>query len=221
MKYVKLLSAVLVAAFAISAITAATAAAAPEFLNSKKEAISSTTFTGTSGAGKLVGNSETIECSGGSSSGHVNSSTTVNSVLVLYSGCKDLSSGLECHSSNEANGSGIVLTNELSGKLGVVSGGSGVGLLLAPETGTEFVKISSSHCSASTINVKGSIIGEVLPGPGHVQLTGELNYAANGSSQGIQGFNGGSGELLKAFGSLSSGLADNNSITFAEEVEVS
>ncbi len=193
----------------------------PEFLNSSGEPISSTTFTGTAGAGKLSGNGEVIECSGGSSRGDVNSSTTVNSVLVLYSGCKDLSSGLECHSSNEASGSGIILTNELSGKLGLISGGSGVGLLLAPGSGTEFVKISSTHCAASTINVKGSIIGEVLP-VGKLVLTGELNYAANGSSQDIQGFNGTSvHELLTAFGTLLSGLNDNNTITFGEEVEVS
>ncbi len=227
MNHAKLLGAALAAAFALSAIPAATAAAGqPEFLNSSGLPVSSTTFTGTSGVGTLTGpgteaNKIVILCTGGRSSGHVNSSTTVDQVLVLYSGCKDIASERECHSTNEASGSGIVLTNELDGKLGVTSTGSGVGLLLSPESGTEFVKISSTHCTAVTIAVTGSIIGEVLPGPGHVVLTGELNLSSTGSSQNIQGFSGGANELLKAFGSDVSGLEAGNSITFGEEVEVS
>ncbi len=226
MKYAKLLGAVLVAAFAISAITAATAAAAPEFrkLNPttlSKEPVSSTTFTGTSGQGTLTGDGEVILCTGGSSKGNVNSSTTVSQVLVLYSGCLDDLSKSECHSSNEANKSGIILTNELNGKLGSLSSGL-AGLLLAPESGSEFVKIASQDCSSTGIAVKGSIIGEILPGPGHLVLTGELNYESTGSSQNIQGWGGTAlHELLTAFGTLLSGLEDKNSIKFGEEIEVS
>jgi hypothetical protein len=213
MTRIRIIGLALVAVFAISAVASASALAAPEFKGSGS--VAGTTFTSTGGAGKMEG-TETIKCTGSTSSGEITSATTVGKVVVIFTGCENKSK--KCKSSSGA-AAGEIKTVSLKGELGEVASteaASEVGELLTPESGSKYVSIES--CTLIPIEVTGSVIGEVTP-IHSLSTKGKLVYTEASKKQTIKKFVGGSTHELTAFGS--SGLETSNEVTFSKEIEVS
>jgi hypothetical protein len=212
MTRIRIIGLALVAVVALSAFASASAFAAPEFKG--EGAVAGTTFTSTSGAGKMEG-TETIKCSASTSSGEITSATTVGKVVVTFTGCED--KGKKCKSSSGA-AAGEIKTVSLKGELGEVASAeaaSGVGELLTPESGSKYVSIES--CTLFAVEVTGSVIGEVTP-INTLSTEGKLIYTEASKKQTIKKFVGGSTHELSAFGS--SGLETSNTVTFSKAIEV-
>ncbi len=231
MRQFKMLGVALAAVLAMTAIAAASALAQPEFLNSSgNTSITKKMFSGSAGAGELVGvGGAGVVCSGGSSLGEITGASTVGKVTVLFTGCENKEKTKKCTSKQSGSTAGDIETTSLSGKLGAVSlteAASGVGLLLSPESGTEFTTVEKCIGGTGKLKVTGSVIGEVSPvGTAHngseAKTTGSLNYEATGEVQKIKTFTGsGVNDFLAAFNSVESGMKVNNSITFEEAIEV-
>jgi len=221
MKRITVIGVALVAVLALGVMAASASAAPPEFLNSSGSAATGATFTATSGAGTLKGTEE-IKCEGGSSSGTISGASTVSSVLVDFTGCYKGTEKKEstlCHSKGQTGSS--ILTVHLSGSLGSVEtseAASGVGLLLAPASGTEYTSVE--HCTSSPSHVTGSVIGEVTP-VNTLSSIGHLIYEKNSGNEKLQkimSFIGGPEDKLTAFGP--SAIKVSNEITFSEEIKV-
>lgn len=215
MTRIRIIGLALVAVFAISAVASASALAAPEFKGEGGAEVKGTTFTSTSGAGKMEG-TETIKCTASTSAGEITSATTVGKVVVTFTGCED--KGKKCKSSSGA-ASGEIKTVSLKGELGEVAtaeAASGVGELLTPESGSKYVSIES--CTLFPVEVTGSVIGEVTP-INTLATTGKLVYTEASKKQTIKKFVGGTTHELTAFGS--SGLETSNEVTFSKKIEVS
>lgn len=212
MKRISMLGVALVAVLAMSAVAASAAFAQPEFKGEGGSSAAGTTFKGTAGAGELAG-TQNVTCTGGSSEGEISSGTEVSKVVVKFTGCK--SGSTACKSKGAA--SGEIKTVALKGKLGDIEGGSGVGLLLEPASGTEYTNIET--CTLLKATVTGKVIGEVKP-ISTLGTTGELVYEHSGTTQKYETFSGaGEKDHLSAFGSSAIGVI--NTIEFSKAIEVS
>lgn len=143
----------LFAVLAFSAIATSGALAHPEFNNASGKTLS---FSGTGGTSILrglnLGVLGTIECEKNTSSGLVlNKSALAAEIHVEFSGkCVQLLSG------NTTTCTEPIKIKLAFGELGLSLAKKAV-LLLAPESGTEFVKIT---CGANVTTVEGTILGE-------------------------------------------------------------
>jgi hypothetical protein len=158
MRHIRIVGLSLVAVFAMTAVTAASAsAAAPEFTVASK-------FESKGGAGTLETSKskEKVKCTAEKDSGENAVGKTVSKVTVTFTGCE--SSGFKCSTSGQS--SGEIKTNPLKGELVFLAEGgkvtTKVGLALEPETGTEFVEF---NCAGGIVKVKvkGSVLGEIKP----------------------------------------------------------
>jgi hypothetical protein len=184
MSRIRIIGLALVAVFAMSVVTSATASAAlPEFETSgvcEKGPVAKkwhfetsacttvsagntgefgqTTFTATSGTGKLVTKAgRTIECTSDSNWGEL-SEPKSDRVRVTFSGCKSATFGVACNTAGAA--SGVIETKPLKSTLVYINEKvtpKTVGDLLEPESGN-FAEIK---CSLEEIIVKGSVIGKI------------------------------------------------------------
>jgi hypothetical protein len=103
--------------------------------------------------------------------------------VVVFKGCTGKSSSGTCTAKSRSAKAGEILTNTLKGELGTVKASealSGVGLLLAPTTGTEFATLEGACVTAAAIS--GAIAGEVAS----VNLRSTANKLVFAGSSGNQ-----------------------------------
>jgi hypothetical protein len=182
MKLARLAGLIFAAILAMNLVAVAVASAAdPEFLDSIKQ-----TFKILSGTTKLAGTEQSVTCSKDEGSGKVLGAATVSNVTVLFTGCVAKEGEKEaCTAKTDGGISGDIITNTLDGELGLVTkteAASGVGLLLLPEAGKVFVKISAVCTSPELFAVEGSLAGQA-DNIGVLSRTGLLLF---GGSPGVQ-----------------------------------
>lgn len=157
----------LVAVFAFSALAAANASATQPVAEGFPA-----TFSGVGGAGKLETTGptiRTINCTGNTSSGEINSANTVKGVKVTFTGCTTTGPfGVELSCKSSGAAAGVIVTNVLKGKLVyLIAGSSRAGIDLEPESGTTFASITCTKTIIfeikENLTVTGSVIGEITP----------------------------------------------------------
>lgn len=163
----------MLAMLSLAAFAASALATQPQFEGAPA------TFTAAQvGSGELT-TFATITCSSGSSSGEVNTATTVKGVKIVYTGCKEPIFGTPCTSSGAA--SGEIKTNALSGKTAYLKAGSSeAGIVLKPESGTSFAAFNCSISGAH--NVTGEVVCHATPVNTSSNM-GDLNCTKSGSTQ--------------------------------------
>jgi hypothetical protein len=179
MRYFKVMGLCLVAAFAMSAVAAATALASegPTLLFPNGGG-AKPNFSSVTGKGKLVstaaGEKVIVECTAGRNTGvAVPGTDRVEKVVITFTGCTGKVKGVpvKCGAA-PAGANETIVTNSLSGQLGYLHLGTPltVGLVLKSESEL-FAEFKCS--AAATIKVRGreiaakefaGIIAEVLPG---------------------------------------------------------
>jgi hypothetical protein len=204
----------LVGAFALAALTSASAfAVAPEFLPNPAKG---TTFTGTSGAGELqIKGGGTIKCSSDKSTGEITGQKAIKAT-VTFEGCKAI--GFAANTASDLPG--VILT-ELTGELCEIEKAKKlVGAKLTLPS-TVIIEVPTAK---QKIEVKGSVIGEVKP-VGVKQSTGELVFTQKEGVQKPTKCEGDETESIllakeaeKAF--KQAGEATTESLTFSKEIEV-
>jgi hypothetical protein len=215
MQRLKVVRLVLLAAFAVSIVSVASASAAlPEFTGPFPK-----TFTSTSGKGALetVGG-KTVTCTSDTTDeGKITGEKTATAV-VLFSGCK--SGIVSCNSPGQA--AGVIDTVPLTGTLGYISKAEKrVGLLLVPTTGELFVEFECTGFAKS--KVKGAVIGELTP-VNKKTKTFTLAFKQTKGKQAITKFEGGATEILES--SLNGGAFEQageettDTLTLTEEGEI-
>jgi hypothetical protein len=221
MKLARLAGAVLIAIFAMSLLAASAASAAlPEF-----KPASGTFKTLALGPSTLSGSGNTVTCSHSTGTGEITGAMSVGKVLVKFTGCVSKNgSGVTCVTNSKTGGTGEIVTNTLSGLLGLILATVGdytsdVGEDLFPTSGSEFTSLIGG-CIVTT-KVTGSVAGEVTP-IGTLTLIGKINFGATGGKQDISVIDllGGAMEPeLSAFGNVATETTEND-ITFNVKTEV-
>lgn len=188
----------IVAMFAMSGVTAATASAElPELVKEGKsgvELVKKNITTESSEPSKLENTrEETVTCSAEKGKSVAEGVKNVKEAKVTFTGCV-ASIGGKCTSSGQAEGT--IVTNTMKGRIDYISKSSKVvGLLLQPESGTEFAKFV---CAGFLTNyVVGSVIGEF--GPVNALTTSFSLTYAKGSSPGLQKFTKFEGESTEHY----------------------
>jgi len=152
----------------LSAVSAANALASgqPKFETESGE-IKGTTFTGTGGAGVLETTAgDTVSCKGNTSSGELNSATTVKNVLVKFTGCSTSISGFKAPCKTTGAAAEEIRTNALKGETAyLIKGSNRAGLDLQPEAaGGSFAVFGCTLLGqTATLTVTGSVVGELTP----------------------------------------------------------
>lgn len=183
MRIAKTLILGLVAAFALSAVAAASASATlPEFSNYPVK------FESKSGKSILEASKEKIECTKDTNKGEITGPKT-DVVVVTFEGCTTASGLVECGTK------GTIKTNELESELGYINAANKeVGLSLKPKTsGGLFAEF---ECAGVKIKVKGSIIGKITP-VNTLTSTFELVFKCVSGKQEIEKFEGGLTDVLE------------------------
>jgi hypothetical protein len=219
MKRIRFISLALVAAFAISAVAAASASASPEwFKGGAKLATNVKISTGTSLAGTLeTASGSTVKCTSDKvNSGEIEPANKAKNIVVEYKGCTNFN--INC------NPTATITTEKTKGELiWLDAAKTKAGMILEPEAGTLFAEF---ECFGAKVKVKGQVIGEATPVKKE-QLTGELIFE-KGVGKGVQKWvaieekaetkqlscevGGGAPEKCA--------LADTEKLTFAEAVEI-
>jgi hypothetical protein len=187
MQKVKLVTLALIAVFAFGAIMAATSASATEplFLTASGAKLLFTAIGGLALLkGKKLGNEAEIHCEESSTHGFVlNKSSLADEIQIEFkTNCVETAAALGL---NKAACVEPITIKETRGELGLTALGTEtklVGLLLAPASGTEFVKTS---CGGSETTVSGAIVG-VFPNRtqyNKFEAQAELLFKATGAKQ--------------------------------------
>jgi hypothetical protein len=196
MNRMRLTCACAVAAFALTAMFAASASAEPVFLTKTVVAEGvKIPFTATLGAAFLEGSvsKSKIECSGGTGHGEVTGPKTTKNNVTIFTGCK--SGTFTCQSGATE---GTIETFVLKGALnGITSSLPGVRLF--NEATGRGGELAAFNCAGGSIGVKvkGSVIGSLSPaagtGPetGKLATTGKLTLAEAGGIQKYTSFSEG------------------------------
>jgi hypothetical protein len=131
-----------------------------------------------------------VTCTKSKGKGKALTSTTSESV-VTFEGCS--SAGEKCTGGAKAK-AGDIITFTLDGKLGTISGGSGVGEAVG---GAGPGGLSAEFkCGANEIKTKGAVIGEVTPVDAKAAATATLKFVASGKEQEFTTLNGTEEEAL-------------------------
>jgi hypothetical protein len=113
---------------------------------------------------------------------------TITGAHLVGLGCVRIGNSKECpQKSPGASGSGEIVSTTLKGELGTVKtseAASGVGLLLAPESGARFYTLAETACGLETA-VTGKLAGEVSP-IGHSQTTSKVIFGVTSGKQDIK-----------------------------------
>jgi hypothetical protein len=160
MKYLKSLTLSALAALAVMAVMGAGPASASEpKLEPTAPNVFPVAFHGHGGFGSLLTTSnKQVECNTSVSSGELSSASTVQNVVVTFTGCSAFFTFATCTSSGQP--SGTIKTNPLHGTLVYLeTGSSKKALLLKPASGTVF---ASFNCGGTTITVSGEVLGELV-----------------------------------------------------------
>lgn len=210
----------LAAIFVLSAITTASASAAlPEFkpVPTKKK------FTSTSGSVYSDWNNgtEVWKCSKSTASGEITSATVLGKVVIKFTGCEATNTQNEkCSLKSPSGGAGEIVTGALKGELGTIKGGSGVGLLLGPESKKTVMSIEASCITGGAVT--GDVAGEMQV-IGKKQATNKLAFATSAGKDSITEITLDSGTKEKPSLKLGGGegtFEAADSLTFEEALEV-
>jgi hypothetical protein len=214
---------VLVAVFAMSAVTAAAASAVkPEFkpVPAKKK------FTISGGTSKWVYGTSTIVCAKSSATGEVDGAATVGNVVVAYSGCKSSGGGgANCPVKSTGAQAEEIVSKPLTGELGTVAASqaaSGVGLLLG-QTSPKYTKwftLEKNKCTGE-LTFDGDLAAE-FSGLGK-QATHELVLQPGSSGEKIKEITLDSGAVDRPdfeAGGIEASIAVTDELKFEEPVEV-
>jgi hypothetical protein len=220
MKISRLAGLIFLVALAINlvAVTAASAAE-PEF---KPGTLNR--FTGESGTGALeTSGTKAVNCQTDTSVGEVTGPKTVGSVVVTFHNCSSTENE-GCTVKSTGSTLGLIVTKVLKGELGTTKEAkSGVGLLLQPETGTEFVSLEGTCLTVSPAPVVGSLAGEVTPVSNGETLDGKLVFIGSAGKQSIEKIailNVVKKPELKALGLLKASETTNELVLYEKDVEV-
>jgi hypothetical protein len=213
----------LVAVFAISAVATATASAAlPEFkpVPTKKK------FTSTSGAVTWTAGTERLTCSSSATTGEITGASTLGDVVIKFTGCQQLNTKGTCPLKSVGANAGEIVTDSLNGELGTVAtkeATSGVGILLAPTTGSTIARIAATPapCSGTETALQGNVAGEVAT-TSKKQMTNKLVFGVTSGDQNIKRITVKSGTKspeLEAWGREWT-IATTDEVAFEEALEV-
>jgi hypothetical protein len=172
MRLARLVGLLLVAVFAMSLSSVATAAAA-ESSNPLFLPVNNQTVTGVSGPSTLKSGIITISCQKDQATGNVTSSLLIGKVFVHYLECTSVGEGgtTRCTIKSETTGAGegLILTNELHGILGLILSPAPLdtGILFLPSSGKIFVNLAeakngTTKCSPAT-KVTGNVAALITP----------------------------------------------------------
>jgi hypothetical protein len=217
----------LVAVFAMSAVTTATASATlPEFkpVPAKKK------FSSKGGTMKWTfdNGTEEMACAKSSATGEIASAKTVGGVVIVYTGCKsshNVSGGNEnCPLNSKGAKAEEIVTEPLTGELGTVAKAqatSEVGLRFKPVTGKKWFTVVENECTWEAV-ITGSTAAEVAV-TGKKQTTNKLVAGLTKDKNDIIEIKLDSGvlekpELVQAGSEMTNETTDE--LTFEEAVEV-
>jgi outer membrane lipoprotein SlyB len=148
------LLAVALCALGVSAATASSALAAPEFKPATAQK-----FTDTSGESKLESTSHTtITCTASTSVGEITGAKTVGGVVVKFTGCKQGTPN--CQSTGAATGE--IITNTLTGSL-TGTEAAPTETLSGPENAEKHKEFVKFKCGTVAVAVTGEVTGVVKP----------------------------------------------------------
>jgi hypothetical protein len=156
MKYLRSLGLAVLAALSVTAFIGVGMASASEPLLTPNSPGFPVTFAGTGGTGVLEttpdpvnGAVHSVHCTASKTIGELSSASTVQNIVVTFTGCKDASSAVPCTTSGQA--SETIVTNKFHGTLVYLqTGSSKAGVLLKPAAGTTF---ATFLCGLFGINV--------------------------------------------------------------------
>jgi hypothetical protein len=253
MRFISQLAAALAVMLTLGLVTALSAQATPEYYHCVKGAIQAHTlyeigcltmlggggyekagltenvaFSSKIGTTEFVG-SETVKCSGGSSSGDV-AGSAASGVVVRLTGCEDTSRS-SCKVKSPTGSTGEIISAKLKGKLGFVAEAeakSKTGISLEPETSgsrelTTIVWSCLENLETPVLfkTTSSRIIAEVTP-VNTFGTTGEVILKRGESGQQIKTFEGASetGNVLQIGGSTIGVTQLTDTFTFTEMLEV-
>lgn len=239
MKYLKMLGLAALAAMAVMAVVGAGTASASEPKAEPEGGTFPVTFTGSGGTGILETTSEggkirTVHCTANTSSGEINTATSVKNVTVKFTGCTTsgpFGNAWTCTSTG-AN-SGEVRTVDLKGTLVYLTAGSSkVGVVLSPESGTAFASFTCKGIFLSeTLTVSNAVIGELTP-VNTLTNAFTLTFGQTGGHQSPETYLASSGcaatkavlsstgSGAESFGPIQSGISASESLTTSKKVKV-
>jgi hypothetical protein len=210
MTRVRIVAMVVAGAFATSALGAASAAAAPEFLHTALP-LTLTAFTGISVGPVTIADptvGSVVKCSKETLEGEIEFGGTkhVEEVVIKFKGCsaviyKNGKAVKKCQVKSSGQPFGTVKTKHLDGDLGEVLLAEAldeVGLDLKPEVGTTITVVEAPGCALPPAKVEGSLIGEVTPTFGPETLGKKLVSTTAALKQKIQKFIGGLKDTAEA-----------------------
>jgi len=183
MKIVRLAGLVCVATVAVSLVAASAASAEAHF---RWQDIG-THFIGLSGLALLRSGPTgfpRVHCKKDLALGIIASLDLVGSLFVHFLECKSQATegGAICEASSVGATSGLILVLGLHAVLGLIlpRSGSGVGLLVLPGVGKQFVELEKNACTPVT-KVTGNVAGEVTP-VGQAVTLGNVTFATGANN---------------------------------------
>lgn len=189
------------------------AVAAPEFLKNGAP-IATVAFKESSGFGKLVSSSTTLEWKAATGEGILEKPNKVTKFVLRFTGDKI---GL-CEVKSPGAPAGEIVTKEIKGALGYINEATKtVGLLIEPAASPLF-EVETSGCHAA-FTVTGSAIGQVTP-INTKTLNLEVAFNASGTKQEFKKFAGEAIEHFLSLGEGEGGFSCKEKVTTVEEVEV-
>ena len=179
-------------------------------------------FYATSAKGVLI----TYTCEKDTSKGEITGPKTTGGVTVTFTGCTAKEDEKEsCSAKSAGEPAGTIKTNALKDTLGAVAKAeapnTATGDALEPEGKEGFVTLEASCIEVKTVQVSGSVIGEVKPVK-VMQTGGELLFECEtpkSEKQKIQRFEGGVKDTLSAFGNPAC-FESKDEVTYEEPIEV-
>jgi hypothetical protein len=219
--HMKVMGLCLVAAFAMSAVAAATASATkPEFRFSGTKTQFSSKSGATTFTQKVSGTSEengaTFKCEKGVDTGEVEGASGTDkatNIVILLLDCSSTVVAKTFTCTTPGQEAGVIKTSVLEGQLGYISeSAKTVGLVLKPKSpATLFAEF---ECTKGTekiaVKVRGELIGKVTPVNELISPGGHFTqtYTANATKKWVQEPN-----ELKVLGELKTGLLPESSIS--------
>lgn len=183
---IRTLGLALAAMFAMSAVVASAA-----FADAAYEITENTpdTFASTSGASVLTVPGFKVTATASTGEGSLATTTTATKVKVIFTGATIENLKTKETASIKSVGAGKageIVVKPLKGTVGEIVGGAPLdkaGLLLEPETGTEFVTFEKTAVSPET-KVKGKIAGQIKVAAAK-STKGELIFGVTGGKQNV------------------------------------
>lgn len=135
-----------------------------------------------------------VPCTGSKDEGKLASPTTVEHLVLIFTGCSTMFR--PCTSTGAKRGE--VRTETLDGRLGEIAPGS-PGLLASAHTAKGAASIAAMSCEGLSIEVSGSIVGELSGDVNALSKTFTLSYAeAEDGEPAITQFEGGDPQVLES-----------------------